>query len=132
MDSLNPYVPAPLPEPSESPWLLAFAAKQGTSIGIDKTPLDLLLQALSSNMPDERVSALTYLRTIPQVDSIHGITDMAQSTTGVLQDAAISASGSCLSAASSSSAVSLDRYSRKIIRSSINKKTAQTGRSFLF
>ncbi len=89
MDSLNPFVPAPLPEPSESPWLLAFAAKQGSSIGIDKTPLDLLLQALSSGLPDERISALSYLRTIPQVDSVHGITDMAQSTTGVLQNAAI-------------------------------------------
>ncbi len=89
MDSLNPYVPAPLPEPSESPWLLAFAAKQGSSIGIDKTPLDLLLQALSSGLPDERISALTYLRTIPQIDSVQGITDMAQTTSGVLQNAAI-------------------------------------------
>jgi len=89
MDSLNPYVPAPLPDPSESPWLLAFAAKQGSSIGIDKTPLDLLLQALSNGLPDERISALTYLRTIPQIDAIQGITDMAQSTTGVLQNAAI-------------------------------------------
>ena len=89
MDSLNPYIPVPLPEPSESPWLLAFAAKQGSSIGIDNTPLDLLLQALSSGLPDERISALTYLRTIPQIDSVQGITDMVQSTTGVLQNAAI-------------------------------------------
>ena len=89
MDNLNPAIPSPLPEPSESPWLLAYAAKQGTSIGIDKTPLDLLLQALKNGQPDERVSALTYLRTIPQVDSVYGITDMAQTTTGILQDAAV-------------------------------------------
>jgi HEAT repeat protein len=89
MDHPNPYIPVPLPPPSESPWLLAFAGKQGTSIGIDKTPLDLLMLALSSGLPDEKVSSLTYLRTIPRPDVVQVLSDFGQTTAGVMQDAAI-------------------------------------------
>lgn len=89
MDHSNPHIPRPLPVPSESPWLLAFAAKHGTGIGIDQTPLDLLLLALTSGLPDEKISALTYLRTIPRSEVILAITDLAQSSEGILQRAAI-------------------------------------------
>jgi HEAT repeat protein/energy-coupling factor transporter ATP-binding protein EcfA2 len=89
MDQPSPFIPVPLPPPSESPWLLAFAAKQGASIGIDKTPVDLLLQALTNGLPDERISALTYLRTIPRSEVIFALNEFAQSTTGTLQNAGI-------------------------------------------
>ena len=89
MDQPSPFIPVPLPPPSESPWLLAFAAKQGASIGIDKTPIDLLLQALNSGLPDEKISSLTYLRTIPRSEVILAINDFAQNTSGTLQDAGV-------------------------------------------
>jgi hypothetical protein len=61
----NPHVARRLPPPSESPWLIAFAGKQGMGISPDKTPTDLLLQALKSGTEEERLGSLTYLRMMP-------------------------------------------------------------------
>ncbi len=62
---LNPHVPKRLPPPSESPWLIAFAGKQGLGISPDKTPTDLLLMALKSGTAEERLGSLSYLRMMP-------------------------------------------------------------------
>ncbi len=61
----NPRVPRRLAPPSESPWLIAFAGKQGLGISPDKPPTDLLLQALRSGTPEERLGSLAYLRLMP-------------------------------------------------------------------
>jgi hypothetical protein len=61
----NNHIPRRLPPPSESPWLIAFAGKQGLGISPDKPPTDVLLQALDSGDPDERLASLSYLRMMP-------------------------------------------------------------------
>ncbi len=61
----SPYIPRRLPLPSESPWLIAYASKQGLGVSPDKPPVDLLLQALNSGEEEERLAALTYLRAYP-------------------------------------------------------------------
>ncbi|MBU2610648.1 MAG: HEAT repeat domain-containing protein [Chloroflexi bacterium] len=59
------YLPSPLPPPSESPWLIAFAGKQGMGISPDKPATDLLLMALKNGSEEERISSLAYLRQRP-------------------------------------------------------------------
>jgi hypothetical protein len=61
----NPHVPKRLPPPSESPWLVTFAGKKGEGISPDKPPTDLLLMALKSDDPEERLASLAYLRVMP-------------------------------------------------------------------
>lgn len=61
----SPHIPRRLPLPSESPWLIAYAGKQGLGVSPDKPPVDLLLQALNSGEEEERLAALTYLRAYP-------------------------------------------------------------------
>jgi len=59
------HIPKRLPPPSESPWLIAFAGKQGMGISPDKPPTDLLLLALKSGTEEERLASLAYLRMMP-------------------------------------------------------------------
>jgi HEAT repeat protein len=59
------HVPKRLPPPSESPWLIAFAGKQGLGISPEKPATDVLLQALKSGEEDERLASLSYLRLMP-------------------------------------------------------------------
>lgn len=61
----NPHIPRRLPVPSESPWLIEFAGKQGLGISPDKPPTDLLLNALKSGNEEERLAAMPYLRMYP-------------------------------------------------------------------
>jgi len=61
----NPHIPKRLPNPSESPWLIAFAGKQGLGVSPDKPVTGLLLSALKSGSEDEQLAALSYLRMIP-------------------------------------------------------------------
>ena len=67
----NSRVPQRLHPPSESPWLIAFAGKKGEGISPDKQPIDLLLLALKSEVPEERLAALSYLRMMP-VEGVFG------------------------------------------------------------
>jgi hypothetical protein len=68
---LNRHIPNRLPPPSESPWLIAFAGKQGMGISPEKPPIDLLLMALKSENPEERLASLSYLRIMP-VEGVFG------------------------------------------------------------
>jgi len=59
------YAQAPLPPPSESPWLIAFAGKQGMGVSPNQSATDLLLLALKNGSEEERLASLTYLRQNP-------------------------------------------------------------------
>jgi hypothetical protein len=61
----DPHIPRRLPLPSESPWIIEFAGKQGSGVSPDKPPTDLLLSALKSGTEEERLAALSYLRMLP-------------------------------------------------------------------
>jgi HEAT repeat protein len=67
----NPHIPNRLPPPTESPWIIAFAGKQGMGVSPDKPPTDLLLLALKSGTEEERLAALSYLRMAP-VEGVFG------------------------------------------------------------
>jgi HEAT repeat protein len=61
----NPRIPHPLKAPSESPWLIEFAGKQGMGISPGTPATDILLLALKGDEPEVRLSALPYLRNTP-------------------------------------------------------------------
>jgi HEAT repeat protein len=68
---LNPHIPQRLSPPTETPWIISFAAKQGLGVSPDKPPTDLLQMALKSGTEEERLASLAYLRTIP-VEGVFG------------------------------------------------------------
>ena len=59
------YIQVPIPPPSESPWLIAFAGKQGMGISPNQPTTDLLLLALKNGSEEERLASLVYLRQYP-------------------------------------------------------------------
>ena len=61
----NPRIPHPLKAPSESPWLIEFAGKQGIGISPGTPATDILLLALKGDEPEARLSALPYLKNTP-------------------------------------------------------------------
>ncbi|HVP20815.1 MAG TPA: HEAT repeat domain-containing protein [Anaerolineaceae bacterium] len=84
-------VPANLPPPSQSPWLLAFASKQGTGIIPGKIPIDILISALDKGTPEERVAALDYLRLIPNDNNAGIIYRLAFNEQGSIRNSAFMA-----------------------------------------
>ncbi len=57
--------PRKLRAPSESPWLLEFASKQGVGIPPGAPATDMLMLALKGDDPDTRLAALPYLKFTP-------------------------------------------------------------------
>ncbi|OGO22192.1 MAG: hypothetical protein A2Y54_05405 [Chloroflexi bacterium RBG_16_51_16] len=57
--------PRRMKAPSESRWLIEFAAKQGMGISPGKPATDLLLQALKDDDPDTRLAAMPYFKLYP-------------------------------------------------------------------
>lgn len=57
--------PRKLKAPSESPWLIEFAGKQGMGISPGVPATDILLQALKSGEAEYRLAALPYLKFTP-------------------------------------------------------------------
>jgi HEAT repeat protein len=63
--NLAQRAPRKLKAPSQSPWLIEFAGKQGLGISPGRPATDLLLQALKDEDPDIRLAALPYLKQTP-------------------------------------------------------------------
>jgi len=63
--NFNPRIPHKLKPPSESPWLIEFAGRQGTGISPGSPATEILLLALKSDDPDLRLASLPYLKRIP-------------------------------------------------------------------
>lgn len=84
---LNPRIPRRLPLPSESPWLIEFAGKQGLGVAPDKPPTDLLLLALKSGDEEERLASLAYLRILPLEGVFGALYQAMYSGTPELRDA---------------------------------------------
>ncbi|HLF73372.1 MAG TPA: HEAT repeat domain-containing protein, partial [Anaerolineales bacterium] len=64
MAEVDPRVPRPLRVPSESPWLIEFAGKQGMGIPRGGPATDVLLQAFKLGETEERLAALPYLKRV--------------------------------------------------------------------
>lgn len=64
MLKIDPRVPRKLAVPSESPWLIAFAGKQGMGIPRGGPATDVLLSAFKLGETEERLAALPYLKRV--------------------------------------------------------------------
>ena len=82
----DPRIPRRLPPPSQSPWLIEFAGKQGVGIPPGSSGADILLTALKSGTEEERLAALTYLRRIPTEGVVKAIYQTMQSDDAELRD----------------------------------------------
>jgi HEAT repeat protein len=60
----DPRVPRKLKAPSESPWLIEFAGKQGMGIPRGGPATDVLLNAFKVGDTEERLAALPYLKRV--------------------------------------------------------------------
>jgi hypothetical protein len=58
----DPRVPRKLTLPSETPWLIEFASKQGVGIPRGGPATDVLVQAFKYGSTDERLAAIPYLK----------------------------------------------------------------------
>jgi HEAT repeat protein len=61
----NLRIPRRLQEPSEMPWLVEFAGRQGMGISPGQAATDMLIQAFKGENPEEQRAALAYLRHKP-------------------------------------------------------------------
>jgi len=61
----DPRIPRKLTSPSETPWIIEFAARYGMGVTPNQPATDLLLLALKSDKHEERTGALAYLRYMP-------------------------------------------------------------------
>ena len=62
----NAYSPMKGKAPSETPWLIEFAAKKGVGISPGTPATDILLIALQDEDPEVRLAALQFLKFTPQ------------------------------------------------------------------
>jgi len=62
ISNASPRVPRKLTAPWEAPWLIEFAAKQGTGISKGNPATDVLLNAFKSGDTEQRLAALPYLK----------------------------------------------------------------------
>jgi len=69
----DPRAPRPLKAPSETPWLIEFAGKQGIGIAPGSSATDILVSALKSGKEEERLSALSYLKKERSEGAIRGM-----------------------------------------------------------
>jgi HEAT repeat protein len=56
------HIPRPLPALSETPWLINFAGRLGMGVTSGKQAMDLVIKALETGEPRERLSALEFLQ----------------------------------------------------------------------
>jgi HEAT repeat protein len=59
--------------PTETPWIIAYAGRQGIGVVPNKVPVDLLLSILTSGLLEEKIASLPYLRTIPSIPVFQAI-----------------------------------------------------------
>jgi HEAT repeat protein len=85
---INPHVPHTLVPPSESPWLIEFAGKQGVGISPGAPATNILLLALKSDDPDIRLASLSYLKRMPTEGVIKQLYDAKYKDDPELREAA--------------------------------------------
>jgi HEAT repeat protein len=73
MEKVDPRVPRKLTTPSESPWLIEFAGKQGVGIPRGGPATDVLLNAFKSGRTEERLAALPYLKRVANEGIINAL-----------------------------------------------------------
>ncbi len=76
---INLHIPRPLPALHESPWLIAYAGRQGVGITAGKPAIDMLVRAAKDLEAPERLYAINYFRLrggeeaiVPLYNAIYG------------------------------------------------------------
>lgn len=64
LQNMDTRVPRPLPTPSETPWVIAFAGKQKIGVPRGGPATDVLLSAFKQGDTEERLAALPYLKRV--------------------------------------------------------------------
>lgn len=64
LSQIDPRVPRKLKAPSDSPWLIEFAGKQGMGVPRGAPATDVLLTAFKLGETEERLAALPYLKRV--------------------------------------------------------------------
>ena len=64
LQNMDTRVPRPLPTPSETPWVIAFAGKQKVGVPRGGPATDVLLSAFKQGDTEERLAALPYLKRV--------------------------------------------------------------------
>jgi HEAT repeat protein len=72
-DDLSPRIPQPLIPPSQNPWLIEFAGKQGVGISPGSSATEVLVTALQKGNEEERLAALPYLKRMPNEGVIQSL-----------------------------------------------------------
>ena len=77
-----------MPDLSETPWLIDYAAKQGLGVAPGKPASDLVIEALKKGNTEEKLQALSYLSMYGTVETIPVIYSWYFGGTGEIRDAA--------------------------------------------
>ena len=92
LDAMNPTsdprIPRPLRPPSETPWVIEFAGTQGVGIPPGSAATDLLITALKSGKPEQRLAALSYIKSRPNDGIVKQIYGAMYSDDAELREAA--------------------------------------------
>lgn len=86
--NINLFAPTRLRAPSDTPWLVEFAAKNGTGISPGVPATDVLLLALKSDDPDARMASLPFLKFTPNEGVIAQLYDAMYKDDPELREAA--------------------------------------------
>jgi hypothetical protein len=87
----NIHVPRPQPPLTETPWLIAFAGKQGLGVAPGKSAQNIFRQALMHGTPDEQAAGLNYLTIVPDPSMIPQLYQFIYGSPGKLGEAAYNA-----------------------------------------
>lgn len=82
------YAPTPVPDLTETRWLIEFADRTGTTIAPGKPAEQLVGKALANGTPDEKLWAMDYFRTRCDPSTKELIFSIYSSSTGELRDTA--------------------------------------------
>jgi HEAT repeat protein len=85
--SAGSLAPHKLKAPSETPWLIEFAAKQGVGISPGVPATDVLMLALKSEDAETRLAALPYLKSTPNEGVIAHLYDAMYKDDSELREA---------------------------------------------
>ena len=78
----DPRVPRKLKTPSESPWLIQYAGKQGTGIPRGGPATEVLLNVFKQGDTEERLAALPYLKRVADDGIIGALAEISRYYTG--------------------------------------------------
>jgi hypothetical protein len=87
-DFMNAQLIPLLPHPSNAPWLISFASKLGKGIPKSGFVKDILLTALDQGNVDEKISAMNYLRVVPDEEIVRAVLALVVHKNRSLQQAA--------------------------------------------